>query len=84
MVAASAGIGEEILFRGALQPRFGLVITSLAFASLHIQYEWFGMLTVVILGLILGIERKRFSTTASIGSHLVYDLIGLIALLGMK
>ena len=34
----AAGIGEETLFRGALQPRFGLLITSLLFALLHSQY----------------------------------------------
>ena len=77
-LAASAGIGEEILFRGALQPRFGLIVTSLAFASLHIQYDWFGMVLVAILGLTLGIERKKYGTTASILSHLLYDLIGLV------
>ena len=77
-LAASAGIGEEILFRGALQPRFGLIVTSLAFASLHIQYDWFGMVLVAMLGLTLGFERKKYGTTASILSHLLYDLIGLV------
>ncbi len=83
-LALSAGVGEEILFRGALQPRFGLIVTSLTFALLHVQYQWFGILIVLVLGLTLGWERKRFSTTASITSHLLYDFVGLIMLLSTK
>ena len=84
LLAAGAGIGEEILFRGALQPRFGVLITTIGFASLHVQYDWFGMVVVFALGLALAFERKRFSTTASIGSHLLYDLTGIVMLLAAK
>lgn len=80
LLAASAGIGEEILFRGALQPRFGLVATTLAFALVHVQYNWFGMVVVLALGAVLGLIRKRLNTTAAIGAHLLYDLLGLILL----
>ncbi len=45
----SAGIGEELLLRGAIQPRFGIFITSLLFAILHTQYG----LTFVLVGLFL-------------------------------
>lgn len=31
-----AGIGEELLFRGALQPRVGLAVTTLLFAAAHL------------------------------------------------
>src|SRR2546425_13102461 len=34
LVSLAAGVGEEILFRGALQPRLGVVLTAALFASL--------------------------------------------------
>ncbi len=38
LLAVSAGVGEEILFRGALQPVFGIILSSLFFSVLHLQY----------------------------------------------
>ena len=35
LIAAAAGIGEEILFRGALQPEVGLIWSSVIFGGLH-------------------------------------------------
>lgn len=35
LLSACAGIGEEILFRGALQPLLGLPLTALLFVFLH-------------------------------------------------
>jgi membrane protease YdiL (CAAX protease family) len=35
VLAVSSAIGEELLFRGALQPTLGLVLTSVIFAALH-------------------------------------------------
>src|SRR5437867_370829 len=37
-IALGAGICEEALFRGAVQPRLGLVWTSLLFAAVHTAY----------------------------------------------
>jgi CAAX protease family protein len=36
LVAVMSGVGEEVLFRGALQPELGLVATSLLFGALHV------------------------------------------------
>lgn len=36
LVAVMSGMGEEVLFRGALQPELGLVATSLLFGALHV------------------------------------------------
>jgi len=47
-----AGVVEETLFRGALLPRFGIVVTAILFAALHIQYGVsFATLEVFVLGL---------------------------------
>ena len=36
LVSLFSGVGEEALFRGAVQPEFGLVVAALAFGALHI------------------------------------------------
>lgn len=77
LLALNAGIGEEITLRGALQPRLGIALTSALFASLHVQYSWFGMLVIFMLGVTLGLLRKRTSTSVAIVVHTVYDLAAL-------
>ena len=83
LLAMAAGVGEEILFRGALQPVFGLWATSLLFALAHVQY---GLTPVTILvfgiGLVLGLVRRRTNTSIAIFVHFGYNFIlGLLALL---
>ena len=75
LLGVSAGVGEELSMRGALQPRLGLARTSLLFAALHVQYSWFGMLTIMVFGLALGLVRKTRSTTTAIAVHGVYDVL---------
>ncbi len=79
----AAGIGEETLFRGALQPRFGLLITSLLFALLHSQYGiTLSTLAVFIVGMILGLVRNRYNTSTCVIAHASYNItLGLIAYL---
>jgi hypothetical protein len=74
----SAGVGEEITMRGALQPRLGLVLTSLLFASLHVQYSWYGMGVIFLLGIALGMIRRRTSTTAAMAVHVIYDVVAVL------
>jgi hypothetical protein len=77
VLGLSAGIGEEITLRGALQPKLGLVMTSLLFASLHLQYSWFGMAVIFLLGMLLGIIRMKTNTTAVMAVHAIYDVVAL-------
>jgi membrane protease YdiL (CAAX protease family) len=80
-VGLSAGIGEELLFRGALQPRFGLVLTSLLFAIGHAHYGLSpAMVEVFIVGLVLGLVRLRANTTTCLVIHAGYDFLDLILL----
>ena len=83
ILALASGIGEEILFRGALQPVFGIVTTSLLFAIVHVQYGLTPVTAAVfIIGLILGILRRKTNTTTTIFVHFSYNfLLGLFALL---
>jgi membrane protease YdiL (CAAX protease family) len=79
MLGISAGLGEEILFRGAIQPRYGLVFTSIVFALLHVQYGFsFTILSIFGVSLILGYLRQRINTSASIITHIVYDVIAVL------
>lgn len=75
-LAIGAGIGEEILFRGALQPALGIWFTSILFAVVHVQYGFLTPATAVLLllSLILGFIRQRHNTTVAILVHFGYDL----------
>lgn len=81
LLGASAGIGEEALFRGALQPRFGIVLVSIVFALVHApQYG----LNLAVLGLfgvsvVLGLERKYVGTTAAMATHALYNFLAVLA-----
>lgn len=78
--ALGAGIGEEILFRGAMQPRFGIIFVSLVFMTMHIQYPNPVQLgTLFGISVVFGHERKRVSTTSAIITHTLYDMILLLA-----
>lgn len=76
LLGLTAGIGEEVLFRGAIQPRFGIVFTAVLFALLHSQYGWTWVIVGLFgIGILLGIERKYFGTTTSIITHAVYNFL---------
>ncbi|MBK8046275.1 MAG: CPBP family intramembrane metalloprotease [Anaerolineales bacterium] len=73
-IGLAAAIGEEPLFRGAAQPRFGLLVTSVLFALVHNNYGLsFATVIVFGLGLVLGLIRIRYNTTTSMITHAVYN-----------
>jgi membrane protease YdiL (CAAX protease family) len=76
LLSLAAGIGEETLFRGALQPRLGLILTTVLFTAVHVQYGIsFILLIVLIAGLGLGLLRIYACTTACIITHASYDFV---------
>ncbi len=75
-----SGISEEALFRGALQPRLGLLGTAIVFTLLHANYGFtLSAVVVLALGLILGVLRQRSSTTAAMLAHGLYNTSLLLA-----
>jgi membrane protease YdiL (CAAX protease family) len=67
-----APVAEEIMFRGFLFRGWvrsehsaipGILIISALFAAIHVQYDWFGMLQVFFIGLLLAIARWRSGST---------------------
>jgi hypothetical protein len=78
-LALSAGVGEEILFRGALQPRFGLLPTSALFGFIHSYYGLNpGWSWIFIIAFLLGLLRERTNTTVCIIFHATYNLLVLL------
>ena len=75
---------EETLFRGALVPRLGVVVTAVLFAALHTQYAiTFATLEVFVLGIGLGLLRVRSgSTLPCMVTHAGYNIaVGLLGFL---
>jgi hypothetical protein len=63
-----APLGEETLFRGFLYaglaasragPIVAIIVSTVVFASLHVQYDWYGIGGVAAIGLYLGVVRYR-------------------------
>jgi len=79
-LAFSAGTVEEIFFRGVLQPRTGIVFSTLLFSLAHLSYgEPFLLVGVTVLSLIYGLlVRWRQSVWAAIAAHTVFDLVQLL------
>lgn len=82
-VAVIPGICEELLFRGALQPRIGLMATALLFTAIHTQYGLsFDTAAIFTIALGLGLIRKYINTTASCTCHVTYNLLAGIGVAG--
>jgi hypothetical protein len=85
MLALAPGLCEEILFRGALQPRIGLMATALLFTASHSEYGlsfYLGSVFVSALG--LGLIRRFTNTTAAATAHVAYNLLAGIGLVGSQ
>ena len=86
-VIIAAPPGEEILFRGFLfkglqNSRIGsigaILVSSLGWSALHIQYDWYGMGTIFVGGLLLGTARlKGRSIYLPIMMHGIWSLIAI-------
>jgi uncharacterized protein len=63
-----APIAEETLFRGFLYkgiadsragPIVAIITSAVGWATLHFQYDWYGVVTIAVMGLFLGIVRHK-------------------------
>lgn len=80
-VSACAGIGEEILFRGGVQPLLGIGWTSLLFVLIHgylnpfnVPLTVYGIFMVGAIAL-LGIATVNFGLTVAIVAHTTIDIV---------
>lgn len=85
LIGVSAGVGEETLFRGAVQPALGITWTSILFASMHIQYgPSIILVQIFIWSWAIGWLRNRVNTTATLLVHIGYNSLAIIlAYLGL-
>ncbi|MBK7780714.1 MAG: CPBP family intramembrane metalloprotease [Ardenticatenia bacterium] len=85
-IGLAAGLGEETLFRGAMQPRFGIVFTSMLFAVIHTQYGVsLALVQILAIALIFGLVRQRANTLTAMAAHATYNLIfALAAVIGSQ
>lgn len=75
-LALVPGICEDVLFRGALQPRIGLLASALLFTAIHTEYgASLSILAVLVIAVGLGLVRKYTNTTSSILCHATYNLL---------
>ena len=76
VISIAAGIGEELFFRGVLQPEIGLVPASIVFGLLHMGGRGtfaFGC-WVAVMGLALGmLANISEGLVGPIVAHAAYD-----------
>lgn len=80
-----APINEEIMFRGFLVPRIGIVLSAIIFAILHSGYASISEFAAALLfGLVAGYYyRKTGSLYATIFAHIAVNLITVVAFLSL-
>lgn len=82
LLAIVAAVPEEVFFRGAVQPTFGLLATALIFGFLHaITPTYFVYATVAGLGLGLMMEWHN-TLWMPIAAHFMVDFVSLQVLSG--
>ncbi|PLS02095.1 CPBP family intramembrane glutamic endopeptidase [Neobacillus cucumis] len=81
IIALFVAFSEELLFRGIIQTKVGLVMASTIFAIIHYRYlfNWFLFLNIILLSFLIGIIYKWTGNLAvTIMMHFVIDfLLGL-------
>ncbi len=77
-LALSAGIGEEILFRGAIQPNTGLWVTSVIFGLCHFITGTYFFIAMIIGAYLGGIYETTDNLLVPILIHFLYDTFALL------
>ena len=79
-LSLSAGVVEETFFRGFLQPRVGIALSTFLFVLAHLSYEQpFLLIGVFLLSLLFaGLVRWRQNIWAAMVAHSVFDGIQLL------
>jgi membrane protease YdiL (CAAX protease family) len=75
LLAVTAGIAEEIIFRGYLQRRFGVVAQAAIFGAAHAYQGLYAALVIALYGLFFGVVAKRYrSIVPGIFAHAWTDI----------
>jgi uncharacterized protein len=77
-IAAIVAFSEEMLFRGIIQTKIGLILASLVFAVVHYRYlfNWYLFVNIVLLSLLIGyIYDISNNLAVTIVMHFVIDFL---------
>lgn len=81
LVSLCAGVGEELLFRGALQHWLGIPLTAVVFVALHGYLDprdrrilAYGVLLCGLM-IVFGIQARAHGLIAPMAAHAVIDMI---------
>ncbi|NNC85260.1 MAG: CPBP family intramembrane metalloprotease [Bacteroidia bacterium] len=85
-ISLCAGVGEEILFRGAIQHWLGVVITAIIFVAIHGYInpaDWrisiYGIFMTLVM-ILIGYMTVHLGLISSIAAHFMIDLVLLFKL----
>lgn len=81
IISICAGVGEELFFRGVVQPLLGIWITSILFVLLHgylnpfnLPMTYYGIYMVVVIG-VIGLLTEYFGIVTAMIAHSAIDFI---------
>jgi membrane protease YdiL (CAAX protease family) len=80
LISLSAGVVEETFFRGFLQPRIGVPLSTAFFVLAHFSYgQPFMLVGITLLSLIYGyLVRWRQNIWPAIAAHTLFDAVQLL------
>ena len=83
LISLSAGVVEETFFRGFLQPRVGIVLSTLLFVLAHFSYgQPFMLVGIGTLSLIYALlVRWRQNIWPAIAAHFLFDAVQLLVVI---
>ncbi len=79
-LGVTAGVVEETFFRGFLQPRVGIALSTALFVLAHLSYEQpFMLVGITALSLLFAfLVRWRRTVLPAIAAHAAFDLVQLV------
>lgn len=83
LVALSAGVVEELFFRGFLQPRVGVAVSTLLFVLAHLSYDQpFMLVGITVLSLVFaGLVWWRQNVWPAVAAHFLFDAVQLLIII---
>ena len=80
-ISICAGGGEELFFRGAIQPMLGIWMTSIMFVLLHgylnpfhLPLTYYGIYMVLVIG-VIGLMTEHLGILTAMIAHTIIDVI---------
>lgn len=83
-LSVCAGVGEEIFFRGAVQPWLGIWITAVFFVAIHGYFSWKNKainvfaIALTLFIVVIGWAAEKYTLWHAIAAHFSYDFVLLM------